>query len=335
MDMHNIIASNQSYGIIGLAKNTGKTTTLNHIIKLYKSQTIAMTSIGLDGEALDQIFHFPKPSIMVYQGHIIATAKKCLDEVLDVYDILEDTNITTPLGNVLIIQMKSNSNIILAGPSTNKDLDTLIQKLQKHTKFILVDGAFNRMTFSAIKTLDNIILTTGASYHENMEMTLLETKKIIKHFEFLKTNIMIDTRHAIIIKTYDDCHMLNNKDLGLLKETLGHIKNQIQYIYTKGAVTPNLFNIIMNHPFKQFKWIIEDATKLLIPSKYDKYIEELKIDFEVIHHIKLIAITINPFSPKGYVYDIKRFQEELRSMTNLPIINIKKEGESNDMLELK
>ncbi|MBE0701144.1 MAG: hypothetical protein IH571_05610, partial [Acholeplasmataceae bacterium] len=46
--MKEIIDRVQTLGIIGLAKNTGKTTTLNTLIQLYKNMKLGLTSIGLD-----------------------------------------------------------------------------------------------------------------------------------------------------------------------------------------------------------------------------------------------------------------------------------------------
>src|SRR5438067_2632042 len=53
--------------LLGLAKNVGKTTTPNHLVAtllgehLYRSDELALTSLGLDGEAIDALTGFPKP----------------------------------------------------------------------------------------------------------------------------------------------------------------------------------------------------------------------------------------------------------------------------------
>ena len=62
-------------GIAGTAKNTGKTTTTNAILACLRKRGIAvfLTSIGYDGENLDNVTGLPKPKIPVEPGDIIAT----------------------------------------------------------------------------------------------------------------------------------------------------------------------------------------------------------------------------------------------------------------------
>src|SRR5260221_11001977 len=53
--------------LVGLSKNVGKTTTTNHLLetllgeRLYRAQELALTSLGLDGEATDALTGLPKP----------------------------------------------------------------------------------------------------------------------------------------------------------------------------------------------------------------------------------------------------------------------------------
>ncbi|MCC6548479.1 MAG: hypothetical protein IT279_00265, partial [Ignavibacteriaceae bacterium] len=64
----------KSTGIIGTAKNTGKTTTLNWLMKQQGSTGIAVTGIGYDGEERDNITMLPKPRLRFEEGVIVATA---------------------------------------------------------------------------------------------------------------------------------------------------------------------------------------------------------------------------------------------------------------------
>jgi molybdopterin-guanine dinucleotide biosynthesis protein len=54
-----------SLGVLGTAKNTGKTTTLNALLKCLSEKLLALTSIGFDGEDLDHITCLPKPNVFV------------------------------------------------------------------------------------------------------------------------------------------------------------------------------------------------------------------------------------------------------------------------------
>src|SRR6266571_8493255 len=70
--------------LIGLAKNVGKTTATNHLLEtligenLYRAEELALTSLGLDGEATDALTGLPKPRYVPQAGLLVATAANLL-----------------------------------------------------------------------------------------------------------------------------------------------------------------------------------------------------------------------------------------------------------------
>jgi len=71
-DVERIISTAEklkTLAIIGLEKNTGKTETLNFIVKHLKNRKkISITSIGTDGEEKDLVYGTLKPSVYVEAG---------------------------------------------------------------------------------------------------------------------------------------------------------------------------------------------------------------------------------------------------------------------------
>ncbi|HHF08734.1 MAG TPA: hypothetical protein ENL26_03045, partial [Kosmotoga arenicorallina] len=69
----------KSLSVIGLEKNTGKTESLRYIVKLIKRENprrvLCLTSIGLDGESVDQVTLTPKPEIIIHEGDLFATSE--------------------------------------------------------------------------------------------------------------------------------------------------------------------------------------------------------------------------------------------------------------------
>ncbi|MBU4562316.1 hypothetical protein KKB17_02785, partial [bacterium] len=57
--------SSKVLGILGTAKNTGKTTTTSALLEIAnnKNLSVGITSIGYDGEDIDNITGLPKPRI--------------------------------------------------------------------------------------------------------------------------------------------------------------------------------------------------------------------------------------------------------------------------------
>jgi len=91
-----------SVSIVGLEKNTGKTETINYLLKTINKR-VGITSIGLDGEPIDQLTSMPKPHIEIVKGTIFATAEKYYklkrfhSEILSV-----DDDLRTPLGRIVV-----------------------------------------------------------------------------------------------------------------------------------------------------------------------------------------------------------------------------------------
>jgi len=71
-----------SLALVGLSKNAGKTTCLNHLICAWQksgiSRPLGITSIGRDGEEEDVVNGQPKPRIFIFSGTYLATAKSSL-----------------------------------------------------------------------------------------------------------------------------------------------------------------------------------------------------------------------------------------------------------------
>ena len=59
-----------SLSIVGLEKNTGKTECLKYVLDRMpvQSKRIAVTSIGIDGETVDQVTRTQKPEIVLREG---------------------------------------------------------------------------------------------------------------------------------------------------------------------------------------------------------------------------------------------------------------------------
>ena len=91
----------ESLAIIGLSKNAGKTTCLNHIIAAWQETSqlrpLALTSVGRDGELEDILSGNPKPRIYVQTGTLIASAEGALlrSDALGSWKL---SNIRTALG---------------------------------------------------------------------------------------------------------------------------------------------------------------------------------------------------------------------------------------------
>lgn len=317
-------------GVIGLAKNSGKTTTLNHMISLYHYLKIGITSIGLDGEALDQVNFLPKPKIKVKRGMVVATASGCLEASFVNFQVLDKTDFHTALGRIQIVEVLSDGHMVIAGPTTNKEMNQVLMKMKLYVDKIFVDGAFNRMTFANIDQIDGIVLATGAVVSPFMKETIKETKAIVDAFNLHKSyRIEEIPQESLIIQTTFHRYGEKNKKLDTIRDIVSHLNDKIDLMYIKGAITPRIIHFFIENMMNEFTLVCDDATKLLIKSNEYDLLKKLKIDISVIHPCPLVCVTINPWSSDGRHYPIDTFLSEMKTAIDIPVFNVLSQEENH------
>lgn len=334
--VQNAFLEHKIISIIGLAKNVSKTTTLNYIINhLSSDNLIGLTSIGRDGEQYDIISEFPKPRIKIKKGTIVATAKESLkNSEINTKEIL-DTNISTPMGNVLILEAENEGFIELAGPSSNRGLKKVCaQLLNYECDLVLIDGAFDRRSFASPLVSDATILSTGASVSKNMDNVVEITTHTIKLLSIdsekdpkVRVNIeqlLINSKVGFIFA--DNSTKLLDLDTALTSgNTIGKmLTDNIKYVVINGAITDKFIEDIMNSTerYVGVTFIVDNATKLFISKHtFNKFIKKGG-KIKTLHPIKIIAITINPTSPYGYNFDNRNFYKALQEKIGIPIFDL-------------
>jgi len=321
----NLIDNVNTLGIIGLSKNSGKTTTLNAIISMYDNLKLGITSIGLDGEALDQVNFLPKPKIYVKRGMVVATACGCLEASLVKYQVLSKTKMMTPIGHIEIVEILSDGHMVIAGPTTNSELNQVIKIMKKHVDKILIDGAFNRMTFANIELIDAIVLASGAAVSPIMSKTIEKTKMIVDSFNIKKSyRIEQIPSESMIIQTTFHRYAFFDKKIETFKHALSQINDKIDLIYIKGAITPRIINYFIEKMLMQFTLICDDPTKLLLSERDFSSLHKLNIELSIIHACPLLFVTINPYSPNGQHYDEELFKKAMMDAIDIPVFNVLK-----------
>ncbi|MEJ2295877.1 MAG: hypothetical protein P8Y23_14065 [Candidatus Lokiarchaeota archaeon] len=322
--------------IIGLAKNVSKTTTLNYIIKNFPSQyQLGLTSIGRDGEKYDIISEFPKPRIKIRKGTLVATAEKSLKNSDIETHRIKNTEISTPMGEVLILEALSDGFIELAGPSNNTGVKKVCgELLDLRCNLVLIDGAFDRRSFASPLISDATILSTGASVSKRMD-------KVIKITTHTLNLLSIETEKNLKIRAIIEKDLKNNKVMmifnnGSIKkldlatafasgeDIAKELTENTDYIVINGAITDRLLEVIMQSTehYVGVTFIVENATKLFINlNTYNKFLETGGI-IKVLYPINVIALTINPTSPYGYNFDKNTFLKVLQNKIKIPIFDL-------------
>ncbi len=335
-------------GIAGTAKNTGKTTTTNYLLDMFKKKgfSTGLTSIGYDGERLDNVTGLPKPRIPVSVNTTVAVARRCLPVSTARIQVIKETPISTPLGNIIIGRVEKEGLVVIAGPNKSSDLRIIINELKTlDLDIILVDGALNRL--APMVETEGFILATGAARSPDITRLAYETHSIAYLFglpqlkERLSTEITVQNgfrkKHRMGFAS-----LFTNRQLF---ELLEHLTSETKRLEIPGVVQEKLWKQLGEHIISNelnFDICVADPIKLALAGgvgnihRLFERLENYGVKLLVAQKLPLVAVTVNPFFPKyrfeaqdyepAYV-DAVKLVETVDKVISVPAIDIKRNGD--------
>lgn len=284
--------------MIGMCKNAGKTTALNLLLN---QEDLAITSVGKDGETVDAVTKTPKPQIFVKKGTLVATASSLLPACSVSREILVATSISSPIGEIVVFRCKDDGFVELAGPSITSQLVTLKKIFfDLGAKKIIIDGALSRKSISSTKIANAAVLSTGASYDKNMQ------------------NVIDDTAFILDLYSLPISQNIPRKNADLLDA----ISKGTTDLYTSGALSENTLKKINSlKQVCQTKITVDDPSKILASREtVCTYLKRGGL-LQLRKSVKIVAVTINPYSAYGWEFDKDVFKNEMQLKTSVPVIN--------------
>lgn len=290
-----LLSALQSYAslsIIGMGKNAGKTTVLNRLIALHRAlpETLALTSIGRDGEATDVVTGTAKPGIWVDAGTLVATAADMLRLSDTTCEILATTGVHTPLGEVVVFRALSDGFVQLAGPSMNEQLAALVGWLRDlGAQRVLIDGAIHRKSLAAPAVSEAAILCAGASYHPDMETVVADTAYVCRLF--------------------------------MLPQAQGE---NAARIIMEGAATDAVLGRMTLKAGDEVT--VEDSSRLLLSRAVFERLTARGVRFSVRRAGRLCCVCINPFAARGPGFARDAFHARMAAAVPVPVLDVKEEA---------
>lgn len=337
--LYGLVKDYTSLSLAGMCKNAGKTTVLNRILQDMgkKDVSLALTSIGRDGESTDVVTGTGKPRIYVREGTLFATAAGLLHNCDTTGEILRTTGIHTPLGEVILLRARSDGFIDLAGPSMNQQLIELSTIFKEYgPEKILIDGAISRKSLCSRRVTEAVILCTGASYHKDMGTVIDDTVYVSN---LLQLRAATGSRVRIAIEGWQGKKAPNEKLLLLDWEGSFRIpepgkkpvdvlrdKEVAKYpiVWMEGAMTDAAIKplLMSNISLKGRMFMVEDSSKILLNREVCEKLYKKGAELTVLSEIALLAITVNPFSAYGNHFDKTEFAARMQEAVALPVIDV-------------
>ena len=314
----------RSIALIGLSKNVGKTTTTNYLLetliseKHYRPDELALTSLGLDGEATDALTGLPKPRYVPQAGLLIATAEELLilaEKEGARFERLQQLSGRTALGPVVIVRVLRPGRVTIAGPTLLHDLrHTIYQFGGLGAGLSIVDGAINRVGAAAPGITNACIICTGASAGATPEAVARRTTDVVRRLSTQQTSYtnkngfltcqtrlcMYSIEEEVVITRFDGESMPLYESEWIVKQIS---TSQKPVFMLNGALTDTLARTLLielnkSHAIVPAELVVQDATKIFCHSVVIQRLHDRGLAIRVLKPIQVLALTANPFTPE-------------------------------------
>ena len=338
MPFINDILRYDSLSIVGLEKNTGKTECLKYVLDRLPVQTkrIAVTSIGIDGETVDQVTRTQKPEIVLREGMYFGTSEAHYRQRRLVSELIDVSDENTSLGRVVTAKALTGGKILLSGPSSASGLRRWMQEMHRFDiDLVVIDGALSRMSSASPAVSHSMILATGAAYSANIATLVSKTAHVVDLINLDLTSQGNIARLMPLEKGLwfiDKDGALNNLDsmTSLSRDIRFDGMENCETLYVAGALVDGfLEKVRKNKSLKQVELVVRDFTKIFVTPQQFRLFIKAGGRIRVLQKSKLIAVTVNPTSPSGYVLDSDILCAKLSDAIGLPVYDLLKNKPCN------
>ena len=329
----NDILNYDSLSIVGLQKNTGKTECLKYVLARLplKRKRVAVTSIGIDGETTDQVTRTQKPEIVLREGMYFGTSEAHYRQRRLVSELIDVSDESTSLGRVVTAKALTQGKILLSGPSSTSGLQRWMRDTRRHgIDLAIVDGALSRLSLASPVVSQSMILATGAAYSINMSQLVQRTAFVV---DLINIGMTSEGNIALLSPLESGMWWIDTD--GLLHEMEGatSLSQQVEFhgmdrcatLYVAGALVDSfLEKLRKNKQLRQVELVVRDFTKIFVTPQQLRLFEKAGGRIKVLQKSKLIAVTVNPTSPSGYVLDSEAVCDKISQAINLPVYDLLK-----------
>lgn len=327
----NDILRYDSLSIVGLEKNTGKTECLKYVLDRLPVQTkrIAVTSIGIDGETVDQVTRTQKPEIVLREGMYFGTSETHYRQRRLVSELIDVSDENTSLGRVVTARALTGGKILLSGPSSANSLRRWMGDMRRlGIDLVIIDGALSRLSSASPAVSQSMILATGAAYSANINTLVSKTAHVVDLVNLELTSeknrdtLSLLDKGLWFIDKQGELHLLDTMT-SLSKDIHFQGMEDCETLYVAGALVDGfLEKVRKNKNLKQVELVVRDFTKIFVTPQQFRLFIKAGGRISVLQKSKLIAVTVNPTSPSGYVLDSDTLCARLSEAIGLPVYDL-------------
>ncbi len=321
----------RTLSITGMAKNTGKTVTLNYLLEQLKAlhKVVAVTSIGIDGEKTDQVTQTEKPEIELYEGTVFVTSeyhyrqRQLLSEVLDLSEEC------TSLGRLVTARVLQAGKVILSGPATTGGVRRLLDRMSEFdVDLTIVDGALSRKSHASPAIADGLILSTGAAIAPDLNTIVKKTSELhdlmqLPEYETPKADELLQIENGIFALEDGNLVPLNIPSSLLSDKYKAELFSHGNHLFLSGILTDMMLNFLRMQPeVKNSVVIVKDFTKVFVTPMNLKLFLSKGGQLRVLKRPNLLAVTVNPVAPSGFTLPSEILVKAMEGVFDVPVYDV-------------
>lgn len=310
----------ESVAFVGMEKNCGKTEAMNYFLKkaVAYDRKIAVTSIGVDGERIDQVTSTSKPEIELFKGDMFLTCELYYKNRRLVSEIIDISQETTALGRLVTAKVLESGKVMLAGPADTAALKREIKKLKNiGCDLVVVDGALSRLSIASPTITDALVLSTGAVVSHRIEDIVEKSAYQVELIRLPKYDSpFLEQMNSCPRGVYSICDngLINSgiDSVFTIKDSKGKLLENGTNLFFAGVISDAIIEYLTIQPsVKDIEVVVRDFSKIFVSQKTLNSFTNRGGRMFVVNSSKLLAVCVNPVSTLGYTISSEVLCREL------------------------
>lgn len=320
--------------IVGMAKNSGKTTTLNWLLErvVASGRTVGLVSVGVDGEAVDAVTEGDKPAIRLPAGHWVATAASAFSRSDPRFEFVRQLGFSTPMGEAFVASTLSGGDVLLAGMRHRRDVVAARDALfECGADIVFVDGAFGRSAAADGRVAGGVVVSTGAVVGRTIDEVVAATRPLVEQCQLTTPDDEAVARLAARSLQGDTLFARADGESIELEEStalLGleavrdRFGDRLEALALPGAVTDRVVDELVAFPAGPRTLVAASPAAFQTGPEAWAKLTASGWELRVAHPVSLLGITANPVAPDGRVLEDGRLVDELaQAFAGTSVIN--------------
>jgi len=329
-------SAHASLAFVGAGQGTGKTTALQAFLDAHVGgEPVGVTSVGVDGAERNGAAERSRAVLTVPPGSVLATASGCLAHGDITREILADTGIHTPLGEVLIVKARSGGWIELAGPSAVADLTRVCRLLESHgARRVFVDGAQGRLSLAAPSGSGAAVFTVRLDPARSVENCVADAARVLEQLTLAAAPADVCDQYLarergerpakllVIDRVAGMTRYFITSDIG--RETIDAVCASTVAIGIRGAVTNEFVDRLLGQKperrevgWAELMLIVEDGTRLFVDDRRRERLRAAGIAVRTARPLTVACVAVHPGPDAATAV-----MEALSAAVPLPLVDV-------------